>query len=439
MIDDTAAAIAGTDTATDTGADTGLDFDIGTGTDTTEAPETQAQETQQAETQQPQRVEEPDVKDFAGHVSNRIRNLVKIAPDLGKVLTANPKVRDAIEAPLRREAAYRDVFPTVAEAKAMRERFPNGLQDVAALEEDVKEIEGIDKLTYEAGPDGNYPGHGELIGNIFKSDSKAAVALFKTLPKEWYRLDPASYNDVMGRIVGATLTGSGAWEGLVELREALAATEGKVGVAALDKVLNRLAGFVEERRPDPAQEALARDRQQFEKQQQQSRTTDQQQFDRNVSAENLKLQREVVSGHKVMQKLAAVKSITSQKRAEIVEKVRGKMEQFLRNSPSFMRPLTAAYQSRNMAEMARIQRAAWGQDWLLNRMIRDVLRVETPQLVNTNRATVQKRAGAVTKPAAKSNAAERPTAPFKEGGVWYNANGTRMTTSEAIKYAMTQP
>lgn len=442
MADETEVITPGTETVTEgAGADTGLDFDINTETTETETTDT-SQDGQQrppeGDRTQDQRQDDPETQDFRGHVSNRIRSLVKLSPELGKALT-NPKVRDAIEAPLRREAAYRDVFPTVAEAKAMRERFPNGLQDVQALEDDVKEIEGIDNLTYNRDQDGNYSGHSKLIDNIFTSDRNAAVALFKTLPKEWARLDRDSYNDVMGKIVGATLTGTGSWEQLVELRDHAANTKELNGIVPqLDKILNRLSPFVEERRPDPQQEKFNQERQQWDRQRQETQKVDQQQFDRNFGQENVKLQREVVGQHRLMQKLATVKSITPQKRSEIAEKVRVKVEQFLTHSPAFMRKITSAYQSRNMEEAVKIQKQFWGQEWLLNRMIRDVLKVETPNLINANRTTVQNRTG--NKPPVKASADNgkgEPTGPFQSNGQWFHKDGRRMTTTEAMKHAMT--
>jgi len=442
MADETEVITPGTETVTEgPGADTGLDFDINTETTETETTDT-SQDGQQrppeGDRTQDQRQDDPETQDFRGHVSNRIRSLVKLSPELGKALT-NPKVRDAIEAPLRREAAYRDVFPTVAEAKAMRERFPNGLQDVQALEDDVKEIEGIDNLTYNRDQDGNYSGHSKLIDNIFTSDRNAAVALFKTLPKEWARLDRDSYNDVMVKIVGATLTGTGSWEQLVELRDHAANTKELNGIVPqLDKILNRLSPFVEERRPDPQQERFNQERQQWDRQRQETQKVDQQQFDRNFGQENVKLQREVVGQHRLMQKLATVKSITPQKRSEIADKVRVKVEQFLTHSPAFMRKITSAYQSRNMEEAVKIQKQFWGQEWLLNRMIRDVLKVETPNLINANRTTVQNRTGNKSPvKASADNGKGEPTGPFQSNGQWFHKDGRRMTTTEAMKHAMT--
>jgi hypothetical protein len=441
MADDT--VMPGTETVS-AGAETGLDFDISTEetqvetpTETTEAPQDDQQRPLEGDKTQDRVQDDPETQDFRGHVSNRIRNLVKLSPELGKALT-NPKVRDAIEAPLRREAAYRDVFPTVAEAKAMRERFPNGLQDVQALEDDVKEIEGIDNLTYNRDQEGNYSGHPELINNIFSSDKDAAISLFKTLPKEWARLDRDSYNDVMGKIVGATLTGTGSWEQLIELREHAANTEGLKGIIPqLDKILNRLAPFVEERRPDPQQEKFNQERQQWNRQRQQSQEQDNKQFNNNFVQESTKIQREIIGQHRLMQKLATVKSVTPQKRAEITEKIRVKVEQFLSHSPAFMRKITESYKARNMEESSKIQRQFWGQEWLLNRMIRDVLKVETPNLVNQNRTTVQNRTG--VKPPVKAttdNGKGEPTGPYQVNNQWYHKDGRRMTTVEAMKQSM---
>jgi hypothetical protein len=139
-----------------------------------------------------------------------------------------------------------------------------------------------------------------------------------------------------------------------------------------------------------------------------------------------------------MQKLATVKSITPQKRSEIAEKVRVKVEQFLTHSPAFMRKITSAYQSRNMEEAVKIQKQFWGQEWLLNRMIRDVLKVETPNLINANRTTVQNRTGNKSPvKASADNGKGEPTGPFQSNGQWFHKDGRRMTTTEAMKHAMT--
>jgi hypothetical protein len=433
--------------------DTGLDFDINVDADVSNAtpaleptqdvpdinkePEPQIEQEPEQKPQQPQ--EEPEVQDFRALVGRRLININnKTKGELGIILKKYPEVRNMIEAPLRREAAYRDIFPTVAEAKQIRERFPNGLQDVQALESDVHEIEETDNLTYNKDEDGNYSGHPQLINNIFNSDRQAAVALFKTLPKEWARLDRDSYNEVMGKIVGATLTGTGSWEQLIDLREHAANTkELNSIVPALDKILNRLTPFVEDRPPDANATALERERQSIARDREKTNQTIQQQFHQSFERDGLKQQREIVGQHRIMQKLATVKSITPQKRAEIIDKVCLKMQQYLKKSPSFMRGITNAYNSRNLDEALKVQRANWNE-WLVTRMIRDVMKVETPQLVSNNKSTVQRRAGTTTvKTDTTDNGSKSPTSPYQVNGQWYHKDGRRMTTSEAMRHAMT--
>src|SRR5205807_1464964 len=126
------------------------------------------------------------------------------SPKLAEAFKENPKLQEQVEATFRREAALREVFPTVAEARQMREHFPNGLMDVQQLLGDVKEVEELDNDLYTRDREGNYPGHAKILNNVFSDDREAAVSLFRNLPKEWARLDRESYNDVMGSIIGAT-------------------------------------------------------------------------------------------------------------------------------------------------------------------------------------------------------------------------------------------
>lgn len=422
-----------------------FDFDISTEADATPALEPTTPETPTVETpetvdkpvQEPAAPkEDPETAAYAGQVSGRIRNLVKQSPELGKLLAANPQLKNNLEASFRQNAAYRDAFPTVAEAKAMRERFPNGIQDVQEIESDIKEVEAIDNDFYSRDANGNYPGHGNAINRLFTQDRDAAVALFRHLPKEWARLDRDSYNDVMGKVVGATLIQTGSWEALLEFRDTLAGNDATKGlVAGLDKVLGRLNYFIEERKPTPEDQRLADERKRLDTDRAAHTQQTQATFQRSFVAESKKVQLEVIGQHRIMQKLATVKSITPEKRAEITEKVRAAIEKFLGNSPSFMRKLRPAYDSGNLDETLKVQRAAWSQEWLLNRMIGSVLRVETPQLVNSNRVVAERRAGPspTTKPAASDN---KEKAPFKQDGRWYHGNGRMMTVEEAMRHSM---
>ena len=111
------------------------------------------------------------------------------------------------------------------------------------------------------------------------------------------------------------------------------------------------------------------------------------------------------------------------------------MEKLLAKSPSFMRKLRPAYEGRNLQETMTLQKAAWAQPWLLNKMVREVLRVETPAMVESNREAVRRRAGA---PAARVPAKAgdtrdtRPSKPYRQGGQWYKPDGSRFSTAEIM-------
>jgi len=412
--------------------DTGLD----TGLDTQFEQETQDTGQEQSQRETPQIKEEPETAEFRGNATGRIRNLVKRSPELGPVLEKYPELKNHIEAAFRQNAGYRDAFPTLAEARAMRERFPNGLQDVQEMQNDLDEMSSIDDAFLTQDQDGRFPGHVDYINNIFNLNRNATLSMLDTAIKEWPRLDRNSYNTVMGKIVGATLVGTGMYEALMELRESANgndATKGLVGT--LDKVLARMNGFIEERQPTKEDQELARQRASFDREKSEYGKQDQANFDKSFGQSNMRLQREIIGNHKAIQRLAQVKSISEQKRADIIEKVRLGMEQFLRNSPSFMRKLTDAYNKRDMNEAVKVQKSYWEQEWLLNRTIRNVFRTEVPQLVRTNQETVQKRVGAPQQKTTPQANGKR-TSPYKQGGQWHWPDGRTMTVEETMKAQM---
>jgi hypothetical protein len=374
--------------------------------------------------------EEPEVSEFKGFASSRLKALIKQAPELGKILQANPKIQQELEARFRRDAAYREVFPTVAEARQMRERFPNGLADVQALETDLKEVEQLDTLFYTKDVDGSYSGHSQLLSNMLTDDRPATLSLFKEVPKIWAQQDRQSYNEVFGSIIGATLVNMRTPHALAKIVE-LAKDNPQIRELA-EEQLGMIEGFnaakptasVEEQR-------LARERQQFDKQKAENAKVDGQKFHNTFLAESRKLQTDIISKHPAVARLAQVKSISDQKRTEIINKIRQETEQFLGKSASFMRKLRPAYDSRNLSETVALQKAAWSQAWLLNQMVRRVLRVETPQMVQQNRDAVKRR---TPQPAAKSTGDTKvtPKGPRHVNGQWYKEDGSRYSAQEIL-------
>jgi hypothetical protein len=379
--------------------------------------------------------EETELGEFKGAVSARLKGLVSKSPKLAEAFKENPKLQEQIEATFRREAALRDVFPTVAEARQMREQFPNGLADVNTLLEDVKEVEQLDSLFYTRDGEGHYQGHVEMLGNMFKDDSAATVALLKAMPTEWAKLDRASYNEVMGSIIGATFAQKEIPQYISELAEM---AKDPKNATAVESGLRKLLGFAEsftkgKAQPTEAERNLSDREKAFQRTQQQSKQTEGQQFNRTFVGESKKLQLGIIAKHPAIAKLEKATGVTPQKRAEVIEKVRTKIEQFLGKSPSFMRKLRPAHAAGKLQDTLDLQKAAWSQSWLLNKMVRDVLRVETPAIVQNNRDAVRRRAGTpAAKTTPKTGGDKTSKGPRQIAGRWYREDGTPFTTSEVL-------
>jgi hypothetical protein len=383
--------------------------------------------------------EEPELAEFKGMVSARLRSIVKQTPALAQVFKDHPQLQDRIEAAFRKEAAYTDVFPTVAEARFMREQFPNGQADVQELLSDVKDLEELDKSFDERDREGAYPGHVKLIENFFQRDKDAAISFMKTVPREWARLDRESYNEVMGKVVGATFASRQIPEFLTDAIAMAKEAEAPELEKGLTKLLTWVNGYLAGK-PVPTEEErrLADDRKAFDRQKMETSSTEQKRFHSSFASTNLKLQRDIITGHPAIKRLVALADtvVSKEKKESIVEQIRQSTERFLAKSPSFMRKLRPAYEKRDLVETTNLQKAAWAQPWLLNRMVRAVLNKEVPQLVQSNRDAAQRRAGA---PPARTPAKtggdkgpKAPTGPYQEGGRWYNKEGRPFTTAEII-------
>jgi hypothetical protein len=379
--------------------------------------------------------EEPEAQEFRVPVGRRMVGMVNKYPKLKEAFAAHPELQKELEPVFRRDAAYREVFPTIGEARQMREHFPNGLADVQELHNSVKEVEELDNDFYTRDREGNYPGHTKIMENMFRDDRNAAVSLFRSMPKEWARLDRDSYNEVMGRIVGATISSAGIVDFVSDLLQGAKDAKQDGLAKGLNQLLGWASGYLKEK-PQPSEEEqrLARDRQNFNREKDDIDKKTAQQFNQSFVGESKKLQTGIVRSHPAVKKLLENKTITEQKKAEIIEQVRKNVESLLGKSSSFMNKLRPAYSARKMDEVMSLQKAAWSQQWLLNRMVRIVFSKEIPQLVSNNRAAVTRRAGA---PQANNTrqASDKGPKPSKQiGGRWYRdgGNGAPFTTQEVL-------
>lgn len=387
----------------------------------------------------PATTEEAAAQEFKGAVSSRLKAMVKTAPALAQVFKENPKIQEQIEAGFRREAAYRECFPTVAEARQFRDEFPNGLADVQALREDVQEVEQLDQHFYTRNAEGNYTGHATILDNMFKDDRDATIAFLKTAPKEWARLDRDSYNEFGVKLVGATLQSRGIPEFLNELLESASGEEkpNAALVNGLKKMIGWAGGYTKPKAaPSEDEQRLQRDKDTFNRQTADRTKEEGTRFHNQFVGESRKLQLGIINQHPSMLKLAKVTSITAEKRTAIAAEIRNQMEKFLGKSPAFMRKLRPAHEGRNLQECLTLQKANWSQQWLLNRMVRSVLSKEVPQLVSQNRDTAARRASAApVRPPARSGGNNNATkGPVKLDGQWYRdgGKGAKFTTAEVL-------
>jgi hypothetical protein len=417
----------------DGGADLGEDGDALDGAEDLSAETLSEEQRQQQE-------RDKETSDFKGLVSKRLVALKKEAPELTQIFQKHPKVQEQVEAAFRRDMAYRELYPTIAEARQMREQFPNGMADVEQLMTDLGEVEQLDKDFQTRDAQGNYAGHSTIVQNMFQQDRDAAVALFRTLPKEWARLDPESYSEVMGSIVGATLARAELPEWITELRDAAKEAKQDGLATSLDKMLRWASGFLKRKvEPTEDERRVQGQREQLRRETESRKQEDFGRFRQSFTSESKKLQESIIRKHPAIDELYKAKNLTDQKKAEIVEKVRKEIEGHLKSSRAFMAKLRPAYNSGNLRETIDLQRVAWSYPWVLNKFVRKVMAQETPNLVRRPGGTGARAATSAqrqpvnrgTQPAQRTR-----TEPYKENGVWHSKEGRRLTTSEILRGAV---
>ena len=374
--------------------------------------------------------------DLKGLVSKRLLALKKEAPELTQIFQKYPKVQEQVEAAFRRDMAYRELYPTVAEARSMREQFPNGMADVEQLLTDVSEVEQLDQQFYQKDTQGNYSGHAAIVQNMFQDDRDAAVSLFRTLPKEWARLDPDSYNEVMGQVVGATLQRAELPEWITELRDAAADPANLPSIkASLDKML-RWASSFQKRRAEPSEDErrLQGQREQFRRETEERAKSDLTRSKQTFFAESQKQQKAIVRNHPSITAMLQSKNLTDLKKNEIIEKIQTKIRDFVKTTRGYKK-LAGAYHAGNASEALKLEKAMWSYPWILNKFVRTVMAEETPNLVRQNRERTRGAAQLQRRPETRQTQQHREehTAPYQVGKVWHKKDGSRFTTAEILR------
>jgi hypothetical protein len=407
--------------------------------ETTETPVTETGR-EEAAPQKPEEkreeVDKDDLSEFAPSISARLREMTKKAPELDAVLKKYPDLRNSFEATFRRDAAYREIFPTVAEARQLREVFPNGLGDAQELLQELNEVGELDNNLVARDPEGRYPGHSKIIRDIFAQDRNAAIALLENSTREWSREDPESYDRIFSGIMGATFKSQGVVNHIAQLQALAKQSDNPNLQQMIDQLADWVNGFAGEQRTkqlSPEAERLRNERQAFDREREERQRADGEAFSKNFVSESTRLQKQIVETHPLIKRLP--QAIPAQKRERIVNEVMVRMRDHLQKSPSFMRSLKAAYQNLNLPGTLDIQRKVWNQPWLLNMYVRKVLAEETPGIVQATRpvarATGTNRTSTQTAATGRNGPAH--TAPYHEGGRWYKPNGQPMTTEEVLR------
>lgn len=377
---------------------------------------------------------EDEFKDYGNTATARLNSYIKKAPELSAVFKKYPDLRSTFEAVLRRDSGYREVFPTLAEAKQLREALPGGKADLETLMQDVNDLSALDNQYDDPGEDGSYPGHEQMVKDFFERDKAAASSLLRRIAKMWPTLDPESYRDVFSGIVASTFASYQIPKFVADLKK-MAEKAGNEGLAEnIGELENWINGYSTKKAEPTAQEQeLARQRAQFDKDRQKDTDSKRMDFRKNVVLQSRAMQMDQIKSHPAIAKLLAAKAVSAEKKNAIVGEIWKTVVKHFANSPSFSRKFNAAHARMDIQECLNLQRAAWSEPFTFNRLVKQVLSREVPALV-TPRRVAAGNAGQRRPAAPANNGGGKPDANkgLKQvGGVWYR-DGKRLSTAEVL-------
>ena len=374
-----------------------------------------------------------ELSEYRGTVSARMKALAKDAPELNGVLNKYPRVRDAIAAVFRREAAAREMFPGgIKEMQEIREFFPRGVADIKEVLTQIDEVEALDSQFYTQDAEGHYPGHANFIRNLAEQDKDATLALLKRVPAEWAKIDPQGYDEAMTRVMWHTFE----QDKLPEHVDILWAIANEIKEPQLTQRVEQLAGWLNkfaprrEKQLTDDERRFKAERTEFERQKAGRDREDFQRFNESFIAESVRFQRDLINAHPLIKRLPS--SIPQAKRVRMVEEIRSRIVKYLDKIRPFKTVFNSAYFSKNRAGILEAQKNYW-TPWLLNIYTRRVLAEETPGLVAATKAGAGK-----SKPklvaAGERSATRENTKNFKDTrGQWHKPDGTLFTTQEILR------
>lgn len=113
--------------------------------------------------------------------------------ELKAVFKSHPTLRDAYF----REQAYREVFPTVAEARQIKEYFPEGLKSVQETATEIERMESFDNLLASGDPNDA----AQLIRQISRDNPEGFRGILQAYPHVWAEADPQGYGQFSQALV----------------------------------------------------------------------------------------------------------------------------------------------------------------------------------------------------------------------------------------------
>jgi hypothetical protein len=377
---------------------------------------------------------EEDLSEFTGSVSARIREMIKRAPELGATLQKHPEIQKAIAFSFRREAGYREAWPTVAEAQQVREYFPRGLEDVQQLISEVEEVGQQDSLFYSRDPEQQ----GQLVRNMYQSDPRATESLLENLPRVWAEISPASYQKTFQSIISSTFSENGMFALANDIKTLRDSGKAQEAGAAFDELLKLLDGYAPSngsRRRDPEREKLDRDTKEFEAKRQKDEEGKKQTFTQNLA----KAEIESATGDiKAALGNRLPKTLPPAKAEKIISEIRTRTFRFIAKSRPFMNARQSAMDTGDIQKAVTISQTAWKR--VLPMMIRKVLSEETPTIVQGTRTANDKKRQAASRTEPGSSAAprdgtspSRTAGPRKVNGQFVDANGRPYSTEDVLR------
>ncbi len=118
------------------------------------------------------------------------------APEWLKPLLAEHETGPALQSLWDQHQAYREIFPTVAEARALKELFPGSADDARQLLARGDEFDRIDQAYFSGDP----RAQGQLAEHLLRNNPRAFQAMLRQSAEALAARDPRAFEDLVSRV-----------------------------------------------------------------------------------------------------------------------------------------------------------------------------------------------------------------------------------------------